>query len=72
MMPDCPELRSMFHRSHNQHLRGHSLKLVKDRFTQNCRRHFLTNRVVDEWNGLPAELVVARNTNAFKNGLDSL
>jgi hypothetical protein len=69
---DCSELKLMFCLNQNTNLRGHSLKLDKQSFRQNPWKHFLSNRVVDAWNGLPPELVVAPSVNVFKCGLDKL
>ena len=69
---NCPVLESMFHLNQNRHLRGHTLKLNKQKFQLNPWKNILFNRVVDDWNGLPAELVNSVNVNVFKNGYDSL
>ena len=36
----------------------------------NLRKHFFTQRVVDNWNRLPAKVVKAKTTNQFKNSFD--
>ena len=50
--------------------RGHSLKFIKKRFRLNWRKYTFGNRVVDEWNLLPEEIVSCKNLNAFKEKLD--
>ena len=52
-------------------LRGSHLRIARQKVI-NCapREHFLTNRIVDDWNNLPIDVVNARSTNAFKNKLD--
>ena len=50
--------------------RGHSLKLLKQRCMTDLRKHCFPCRVVDEWNSLPEDVVVARNVNIFKGMLD--
>ena len=50
--------------------RGHNLKMVKSRNTLELRRNFFSQRVVDEWNSLPQEVVDAVSVNQFKNRLD--
>ena len=50
--------------------RGHHMKLQKKRCTLKARAKTLSNRVVSEWNRLPAEVVSASSTNAFKAKLD--
>ncbi|KAJ3662649.1 hypothetical protein Zmor_006988 [Zophobas morio] len=37
--------------------RGHSYKLAKDKFKIRVRQHFLSNRVFQQWNSLPEEIV---------------
>jgi hypothetical protein len=51
--------------------RGNSLKLRRE-LVKNCtpRFNFLTNRVVENWNSLPEEIVKARNLNSFKAKID--
>ena len=51
-------------------LRGHSLKLQKDRHRLNLRGNYFSHRVVASWNDLPEEVVAAPTTNAFKSRLD--
>ena len=36
------------------------------------RRHYLTQRVVSDWNSLPEEVQQARNLELFKEGLNTL
>lgn len=60
----------MFVRNQN-HLRGHSFKLAKEKFKTTQRQFFLSNRVFDVWNGLPPSVVNAPSVNAFKNRFDS-
>ena len=50
--------------------RGHSYKLEKKRFSRAIRQNFFTIRTINDWNGLPAEVVEAPNINTFKNRLD--
>jgi len=50
--------------------RGHSLKLRKDYSRTSLRQHVFSQRVVEIWNKLPEDLVIASSINAFKNGLD--
>ena len=50
--------------------RGHSYKLKKQRCNTTLRQHFFTQRIVDRWNSLPAEVAEAPSLNAFKNRVD--
>ena len=50
--------------------RGHSCKLRKNKATKLARINVISNRVVNDWNGLPPNVVNAATTNAFKNELD--
>jgi len=52
-------------------LRGHPLKLYQKRANRlDIRRNFFTLRIVQQWNSLPASIVMAKDTNTFKNQLD--
>ena len=54
--------------------RGHSFALKKHQLKSgkkhSYRNHFLTERVFEEWNALPEEVVTAKSVNAFKSRLD--
>jgi hypothetical protein len=54
----------------NRNLRGHSLKLFKQRSRTSLRQHVFSARVVDEWNSLPQHVVESKSINQFKNRLD--
>ena len=52
--------------------RGHHLRLKK-RLVNSHRRHAsFCHRIVDSWNGLPADVVAALNLNTFNNRLKKL
>ncbi|KAG5887003.1 hypothetical protein JTB14_003681 [Gonioctena quinquepunctata] len=55
----------------DERLRGHSLKLLKEIFRTSIRQHFITNRVIHEWNSLTDNIVLAPSINVFKNRLDN-
>ena len=59
-----------FKLSVNRRTRGHNYRLVKTRSRLDVRKHFFSQRVVNEWNGLPSEVVEAESVNAFKNRYD--
>ena len=55
----------------NDRNRGNGYKLAKHGPTQKQRVNFLTNRVINDWNKLPAKVVQAETLNQFKNRLDN-
>ena len=62
----------IFQRSHNEHLRDHSLKIQSQRFKLGQRQFFLANRVVHLWNSLPDYVVNSKSVAAFKCNYDKL
>ena len=50
--------------------RSHAYKLVKERSNLEIRRNYFSQRVVDEWNNLPASVVAVSSVVAFKNKID--
>ena len=50
--------------------RGHPRKLYKDRHRTNLTQNTFSNRVVDAWNTLPEEVVMAPSLNSFKSRLN--
>ena len=59
-----------FELEHQDRTRGHCLKLKKRRSKHLYRLKFFSNRVVNQWNSLPSEVVEASTVNMFKNKLD--
>ena len=57
-------------RSKETRTRGHNLKLSKQTCRLRARKHLFLNRVVDQWNCLPENIVTAPSINTFKNRLD--
>ena len=53
-----------------QPTRGHPFKLTKSRCNLELRKHFFTNRVINQWNSLPSDVVCAPSVN-FKSKLDN-
>ena len=51
--------------------RGHNKKLKKLSCRLNVRKYSFTSRVVDIWNSLPEELIVAKTVKDFEIGLDN-
>ena len=48
-----------------RNLRGHSWELFKPAVRKEVSRNFFTNRVIENWNNLPAEVVNATSTKSF-------
>ena len=63
--------RPTFEKTQSDHLRGHPLKLRKQRFRLNLRGNFFSNRIINTWNNLPASVVTAPSVDSFKRRLDS-
>ena len=61
--------RDFFKRCHGN-IRGHSLKLVKQRSRTEIRSNFFSNRVVNEWNNLANKTVTANYFCTFKERLE--
>ncbi len=51
--------------------RDHGFKIRKEKYKSDMRGNFFGNRIANLWNSLPAEVVNAPSTNAFKNRLDN-
>ena len=50
----------------NSGRRGHEYKLFKKRFRLDVRKFTFSNRVIDNWNSLPALCVNSATINSFK------
>ena len=50
-------------------LRGHELKIAKERARLDTRKFFFSQRVVNGWNRLPAHVVKVDTVNGFKLSL---
>jgi hypothetical protein len=50
--------------------RGHDLKLVKPRCRLDCRKFSFSNRVINLWNCMPAEVINCNTVNSFKHQVD--
>ena len=57
--------------SSNRHTRGHQYKLSIERARTLPRRHFLSVRAANRWNGLPPDVVSAPTLSTFKSRLDT-
>ena len=52
--------------------RGHTLKILKRGARLDCRKYSFSQRVVNNWNALPAEAVLCTTVNSFKGKIASL
>ena len=59
-------------RESSGNIRGHRLKLYKKQCRTDLRRFFFSNRVINIWNSLPAEVVESCTLGSFKSSMDSL
>ena len=48
--------------------RGHSLKLYKERVNKDVLKFSFGNRVIDQWNSLPEDIINTNSINSFKIG----
>jgi len=64
------DYRNFFQLDGNTRTRGHKYKLAKYRSRLDTRKNYFSQRVVNEWNQLPAVVVEAESVNSFKNRYD--
>ena len=50
--------------------RGHQYKIKKKKATKTSRINTFSNRIIDDWNSLPSNVVSAVSVNSFKERLD--
>ena len=51
------------------HTRSNGLKLYKNRFNSNTRKFSFPQRIINDWNSLPQDVVSAPNVFIFKTKL---
>ena len=51
-------------------VRGHEFRVIKKKATKLCRINTFSNRIINDWNSLPQEIVAAPSTDSFKNSID--
>ena len=54
----------------HQGLRGHPMKLFKERSRLEVRKNYFSQRIINKWNELPESVVNRKTVNSFKNALD--
>jgi hypothetical protein len=67
---DKVDYNKFFKLSENNKVRGHSLKLIKNRSRLNLRKNFFSQRVINDWNKLPEEVISAQSVDVFKKRID--
>ena len=50
----------------------HNKRMHRELVKKRCRYHYLTNRVVDDWNSLSQDAIDSLNKNTFKNKIDKI
>jgi ribonucleases P/MRP protein subunit RPP40 len=60
----------LFFRRHISNTRGHSMKSYKDRVNRDVLKYSFANRIFEQWNRLPEEVVSASSINSFTNEVD--
>ena len=50
--------------------RGHSQKVTKPEFRLDRTKYSFSNRVVNNWNSLPEEIILSKTLNTFKTNID--
>ena len=51
-------------------VRGHDHRVIKKKATKLCRINAFSNRIIDDWNDLPKDVISTASTNSFKSSLD--
>ena len=64
------ERETFFSLSQNTRTRGHPMKLIGGRSRTNKRKYFSTQHIVELWNSLPQDVVMATHLDGFKRELD--
>ena len=62
----------LFHTQPLQRTRGHSQNLFKRQFRLDLRKHFFSQRVIDDWNNLSENVISSDSINQFKSRLNKL
>ena len=63
-------LEYLFAVDNNSITRGHNFKMKKVPLKTTIHQHFFSNRVVNNWNSFPFDVVNATSINSFKDKLD--
>ncbi len=60
----------IFQMNTDMRTRGHQMKLHKKQFRLDIGKHTFSQRVINTWNSLPANVVTAESVNQFKGRLN--
>ena len=52
--------------------RSHQFTIQQDKCNKDLRKYFFRNRIANQWNNLPIDIVNAPSLNTFKQRLDKL
>ena len=52
--------------------RDHCKEIFKPFCRLDIRKHFFSQRVIDEWNNLPTDIIESKTVNEFKNKIEPL
>ena len=52
--------------------RGHKYRMIKENIKDTTRLNFFSNRIVNNWNALPIDVVEAKTVNSFKTKIDKI
>ncbi|KAK4321891.1 hypothetical protein Pmani_007354 [Petrolisthes manimaculis] len=64
--------RDLFERQEDDRTRGHSKKLYVRISRLNIRKNFFGNRVVENWNDLPEQVITSGSVLKFERALDKV
>ena len=67
---DKESTNSLLHFNPNPRLRGHCFKISKCYTNKKQYKHFFSNRIVNQWNSLPDDVVNSKTIDDFKNNID--
>ena len=54
----------------NRTMRSHQYKIQKTKITKFVSANAFSNRIVNDWNTLPSNIIMSQTTDDFKNKLD--
>ena len=61
---------NIFFKKNGNTTRGHSLKIFKKRANTTIRKNFFWQRVISQWNDLPASIIKLTSVLDFENAYD--